>query len=124
MDTALSPDGDYILGENGIPVKIYDTKELLQKILIKLTTKIGSFIYDTNLGSDLYTLKDAEDSEEIIKQKANVIVKKILCNVPQSELKNIEIKHINENDENSVKTLEIKIFLIINKKTETLVVKV
>ena len=61
MDTALSPDGDYILGENGIPVKIYDTKELLQKILIKLTTKIGSFIYDTNLGSDLNTLKDAED---------------------------------------------------------------
>ena len=75
MDTALSPDGDYILGENGIPVKIYDTKELLQKILIKLTTKIESFIYDTSLGSDLYTLKDAEDSEDIIKQKANVIVK-------------------------------------------------
>ncbi len=124
MDTALSPDGDYILGENGIPVKIYDTKELLQKILIKLTTKIGSFIYDTNLGSDLYTLKDAEDSEEIIKQKANVIVKKILCNVPQAELKNVEIQYINENDENSVKTLEFKIFLIINKKTETLVVKV
>lgn len=124
MDTALSPDGDYILGENGIPVKIYDTKELLQKILIKLTTKIGSFIYDTNLGSDLYTLKDAEDSEEIIKQKANVIVKKILCNLPQSELKNVEIQYINENDENSVKTLEIKIFLIINKKTEILVVKV
>ena len=63
-------------------------------------------------------------NEDIIKQKANVIVKKILCNLPQAELKNVEIQYINENDENSVKTLEIKIFLIINKKTETLVVKV
>ena len=53
MDTALSPDGDYILGENGIPVKIYDTKELLQKILIKKTTKILRFSYDTNHDSNI-----------------------------------------------------------------------
>ena len=124
MDTALSPDGDYILGENGIPVKIYDTKELLQKILIKLTTKIGSFIYDTNLGSDLYTLKDTEDCKEIIKQKASVIIKKILFTIPQAKLEDIDVEYINENNENSVKKLNFEIFLIINNKKEKLVVKV
>lgn len=120
----MSPDGNFILGENGLPVKIYDTKEILQKILIKLTTKINSFIYDTALGSELYTLKDLDESESVIRQKASVIVKKVLCSVPQAELKNLELEYINKNNENSVKSLKFTIYLLINNKNETLVVKV
>ena len=85
MDTAISADGDFILGNNGLPIKITDEEEILQKIFIRLITKMGSFIYQKSLGSDLYKLRDLVADDEIIKEEAKIIVKKVLFDVPQQQ---------------------------------------
>lgn len=121
LDTAISADGDFVLGSNGLPIKIKDEEEILQKILIRLTTKMGSFIYQKNLGSDLYKLRDLEADDEILKEEAKVIVKKVLFDVPQAELDDLFLEHI-ENEEN--KKIKFTIFFLINNKNKTLVVKV
>ncbi len=121
LDTAISADGDFVLGSNGLPIKIKDEEEILQKILIRLTTKMGSFIYQKNLGSDLYKLRDLEADDEILKEEAKVIVKKVLFDVPQAELDDLFLEQI-ENEEN--KKIKFTIFFLINNKNKTLVVKV
>ncbi len=121
LDTAISADGDFVLGNNGLPIKITDEEEILQKIFIRLITKMGSFIYQKSLGSDLYKLRDLVADDEIIKEEAKVIVKKVLFDVPQAELNDLSLEHI-ENEEN--KKLKFTIFFLINNKNKTLVVKV
>ena len=121
LDTAISADGDFVLGNNGLPIKITDEEEILQKIFIRLITKMGSFIYQKSLGSDLYKLRDLVADDEIIKEEAKVIVKKVLFDVPQAELDDLSLEHI-ENEEN--KKLKFTIFFLINNKNKTLVVKV
>ena len=120
LDTALTPDGDFLLGSNGLPVKIYDVKEILQKILIKLTTKKRSFIYDKDFGSDLYKLRDASLDNDSLKKEAEIIIKEILYDVPQAKFTDLSLE-ILENEEIKI---QFNIFLEINNKNETLVVKV
>ena len=120
MDTALTPDGDFLIGKNGLPVKISDIKEILQKILIKLTTRKGSFIYNENLGSDLYRLRDTSLDNDTLKKEAELIVKEILYDVPQAKFKDLSLEIL----ENEEKKIQFNISLEINNKNETLVVKV
>ena len=74
MDTAIS-NGDFMLDSNGIPISIYGIQEILQRALIRLTVRKGSFIYDTNLGSDLYKLKKTTSTSN--KSRALSMVNKI-----------------------------------------------
>lgn len=120
LDTALTPDGDFLLGNNGLPVKIFDVKEILQKVLIKLTTRKGSFIYNENLGSDLYRLRDTSLDNDTLKKEAELIVKEILYDVPQAKFKDLSLEIL----ENEEKKIQFNISLEINNKNETLVVKV
>lgn len=120
LDTALTPDGDFLLGSNGLPVKIYDVKEILQKILIKLTTRKRSFIYDKDFGSDLYKLRDASLDNDSLKKEAEIIIKEILYDVPQAKFTDLSLEIL----ENEEKKIQFNIFLEINNKNETLVVKV
>lgn len=120
LDTALTPDGDFRLGSNGLPVKISDVKEILQKVLIKLTTKKGSFIYDENFGSNLYKLRDITLNSEILKKEAEIIIKEILYDIPQAKFKDLSLEIL----ENEEKKIQFNILLEINNKNETLVVKV
>lgn len=49
-------DGVYELGENGLPKKAGALEALLQNAAMRLVISKGSFIYDRELGSELYTL--------------------------------------------------------------------
>ena len=54
MDTAIK-DGDFQTNGSGLPVRISGVRELLQRAVFRLTVKKGSFFYDQQLGSRLYT---------------------------------------------------------------------
>lgn len=55
MDTLIK-DGDFYRGARGMPVKITGADELIQRAVIRLTVRLGSFAADKTLGSELYRL--------------------------------------------------------------------
>lgn len=63
MDTCLL-NGDFALNGCGRPCLLDGFQELLQRALIRLSVRQGSFQYDTKLGSRLYTLKNASGDLE------------------------------------------------------------
>ncbi len=63
MDTKLWK-GDYKRDGRGRPVTVSGPEELLQRALIRLTVKRGSFSYDLALGSRLSTLEAGVPSLE------------------------------------------------------------
>ncbi len=79
MDTAISG-GDFLLDGRGRPVVISGMQEILQRVLIRLCVKKGSFIYDKALGSNLYTLKS---STRNVKDKALSLVREALCDMTE-----------------------------------------
>ena len=79
MDTAIS-NGDFICDSKGIPVELTGYDELLQRVLIRLTVKKGSFIYDTSLGSRLYTLKSTDGN---LKERALSLVREALVDISE-----------------------------------------
>lgn len=106
MDTALK-NGDFYLGTTGKPMAISGMKEMLQRALIRLTVKKGSFIYDKNLGSNLYTLKATSGN---IKNKATLIVKEALADMTEITVDDITFKLINGGE-----NLNINVLLSINE---------
>ena len=109
MDTALK-DGDFYLGTTGKPIVISGIKELLQRVLIRLTVKKGSFIYDKNLGSNLYTLKNTNKD---IKNQAIIMVKEALVDIREIEVDDISVK-FTDNSEN----LKLNVLLSINNNNK------
>lgn len=63
MDTLLSG-GDFAVDALGRPIAIAGERELFQKVMLRLVIKKGSFRYDTELGSRLYTLKGSPHPEQ------------------------------------------------------------
>ena len=78
MDTALS-NGDFIFDARKNLVELTGYDELLQRVLIRLGVKKGSFVYDKNLGSRLYTLKASSGN---LNEKALSLVREGLLDVP------------------------------------------
>ncbi len=62
MDTLLK-DGDFFLDERGRPVAVQGVDELIQRALLRLTTKKGAFALDTALGSELYRLRGSSGEQ-------------------------------------------------------------
>ena len=56
MDTLLK-NADIALDARGRPTAVSGVDELLQRALVRLTVKKGTFLYDPELGSRLYTLR-------------------------------------------------------------------
>lgn len=56
MDTALNINGDIALSELGKPYRISGKDEIQQQLYILLSAKKGGFIYDRELGSDIFTV--------------------------------------------------------------------
>lgn len=62
MDTLIK-NGDLFIDGNGSLVSITDENEKMQRILFILSTAKGSFSFDRELGSRLYTLGDYSDEQ-------------------------------------------------------------
>ena len=106
MDTAIS-NGDFMLDSNGIPISIYGIQEILQRALIRLTVRKGSFIYDTNLGSDLYKLKKTTSTSN--KSRALSMVKEAL-----KPMSNVLVDDVSTEFINSSENLKLNVVLRVN----------
>lgn len=86
MDTILS-NGDFALNGSGKPYLADGIKEIIQRCFIVLSVKKNSFIYNRELGCDLYTI-DRDDKR--LKSTAELLVKEALLCVPQAEVKSVD----------------------------------
>ncbi len=78
MDTAINPGGDFDTDIIGRPYTIDGTDVLLQKIYICLSGHRGGFIYDRELGGELYKIVLSDDNaEELLEIRAREAVKDI-----------------------------------------------
>lgn len=113
MDTAIS-NGDFLLDSRNRPISISGIRELFQRVLIKLTVKKGSFIYDKNLGSRLYTLNSKVND---IKSKAFSIISEALNDMPEVFVKSILPEFIDDGGK-----LRLEILLSIKGEEEDVVI--
>ena len=110
MDTALNK-GDFYTNDRNRLVTIYDNEELLQRALIRLCVKKGSFIYDKNLGSRLYTLTH---NTRDIKTKVIAYAKEALLDMNGITVDDVEVSF-----SNNLNNLNLNFILIIhNEKFE------
>lgn len=92
MDTALNK-GDFYTNDRNRLVTIYDNEELLQRALIRLCVKRGSFLYDKNLGSRLYTLTH---NTKDIKAKVIAYAKEALLDMNDIIVDDVEVSFSND----------------------------
>lgn len=97
MDTALN-NGDFLLTSNGHPVQICDIEELLQRALIRLCVKKGSFIYDRNLGSELYKLRAYYSDGNTLREMAKRKVVEAIKPIEQLSVENVTISQSGGSD--------------------------
>lgn len=69
-------DGDIVKDSAGRFVSIEDSDALFQRAVICISSKIGSFIYDRNLGSNLSV---TDFDTELAKEKAELIINEALA---------------------------------------------
>ena len=86
MDTALSPEGDFTVDDSGGLCSVDGQRETAQKLFILLSVRLGSFIYDRELGSLLPV------SENISEKEAESMARKALLNLPGAEVIGAEIR--------------------------------
>lgn len=115
MDTAIS-NGDFIRDSKGYPVELTGYDELLQRVLMRLMIKKGSFIYDTSLGSRLYTLKATQSN---VKEHALSLVREALININEVVVDDVNTKLINDGE-----NLELTVLLSINNEEKDVVIKI
>ncbi|MFR1179007.1 MAG: histidine kinase [Acutalibacteraceae bacterium] len=115
MDTAIS-NGDFICDSKGIPVELTGYDELLQRVLIRLTVKKGSFIYDTSLGSRLYTLKSTDGN---LKERALSLVGEALVDISEVIVDDVFTTWTNDGE-----NLELTVVLSINNEEKDVVITI
>lgn len=115
MDTAVS-NGDFILDTRKNLVELTGYNELLQRVLIRLGVKSGSFVYDKNLGSRLYTLKASDGN---LSEKALALVREALVDIPEVLVENVYTTLTN-NGEN----LTLNVALSINNTQKDVVITI
>jgi phage baseplate assembly protein W len=85
---ALIRNGDFVLDNNNHIINISGIDEIVQEILLSLMIPKGSFFLDKNLGSNLYNLKFACNSD--INQEVSIIIGKALENFADVSVCNFE----------------------------------
>lgn len=115
LDTAISS-GDFIFDSYGQPMELGGYEEILQRVLIRLGVKKGSFVYDENLGSRLYTLKSTDKN---IREKALSLVREALINIREVIVENVFTTLTNDGE-----NLELNIILSINDQEKEVVITV
>ncbi len=118
MDTALSG-GDFLKSSNGHPVYVSNIEELLQRALIRLCVKKGSFIYDRELGSELYKLRNYYSDIQTLEEMALEKVTQALQAIPQLSVTGVEL-----NTTNGGERLELNVLLKANGTSTNLEVKI
>lgn len=109
MDTVLQ-DGDFVKDGRGCPVMADGVQALLQRILLRLAVKQGSFVYDRSLGSRLYTLKAASAGAKL-EQKAFELVREALKDMPGVVPRRVEARLSKEGT-----TMDLHVLLTVNRQ--------
>lgn len=109
MDTQIK-DGDFVLDGRGRPVVVTGLKEILQQIMIRLTVKKGSFVYNPNLGSDLYKLYQYSSELE---SRAFLMVHEAISDMEDVFLENVTIT---QDDNDSLTNLKVTVSINSNKE--------
>jgi len=86
-----------------LPVNINGVDELLQRAIFRLNFKKGSFLYDKNLGSELYKLDKTKSTAEL-KAEALMLGRKALEEMSEIDISKVEIEK-NELDPETVKLI-------------------
>ncbi len=115
MDTAVS-NGDFAFDSRKKLIEIDGYEEVLQRVLIRLGVKKGSFVYDESLGSQLSTLKVTDKN---INYKALTLVKEALIDINEVIVDNVYSTLSNDGE-----NLELNIILSINNKEKEVVITV
>ena len=115
MDTALS-NGDFLRDTRNLPIQISGVKEILQKVLIRLNVKKGSFIYDKDLGSTLYKLSA---NTKNLQNKARAIVIEALKPIKEVSVLDVLTKLTNLGE-----NMEIHVNLAINEEEREVVITI
>ena len=88
MDTALNTNGDFEKDSSGRAYSIFGNDELKQKIYIILSARLGEFIYDRTLGSEIYR---TDISSPTACDEITAKARKALLEIPQAEVTKTEI---------------------------------
>lgn len=80
--------GDHFTDSRRIPVSITGERELIQRALLRLSIKKGSFKEDTSLGSELYKLKDFRGGD--ITRLAQSYAQEALLPMPEVSVSSVE----------------------------------
>lgn len=83
MDTMLRQ-GDFARGPGGLPKAIGGREENIQRALIRLTVKKGSFALDPGLGSQLWRLRDVKRGQW--EEQALLYAREALEDMPETEV--------------------------------------
>ncbi|MDR1254364.1 MAG: hypothetical protein LBJ95_05080 [Oscillospiraceae bacterium] len=114
MDTLIK-DGDFSLNSSGQPLTIFGTQEILQRVRLQLCIKKGSFLYNPDLGSDLFTLPTYNGD---IETKALFLTKKALEDISGTAVEGVKVQ------KNQEEQLQLKISILINQKKHSLEVNI
>lgn len=100
MDTLLQA-GDHCVDGRGIPVAIFDAQEMIQRVLIRLGVKRGSFGLDRALGSELHKLRRVGGAvmdrvalsyvQEALGDMPDVMVQSVSCSVHEGGVLTVEV---------------------------------
>ncbi|MEG1447888.1 MAG: hypothetical protein RR048_03385 [Oscillospiraceae bacterium] len=96
MDTMLF-NKDHKVNISGNPTSVEGTKEIAQRILIRLSVPKGSFPLCASLGSLLYTLPNYAEKDRT--SLAFQYVQSALIDMPQVVVKNVECRYEGEFNE-------------------------
>lgn len=88
MDTLIK-NGDWLTDENGALISITDETEKLQRALFILSAEKGSFNFDRELGSKLYTLGDY--SEDMLDTAAAELAAQALIGIEGVSVKKAKV---------------------------------
>lgn len=93
---ALIKDKDIVINSVADTVKLCGIDEILQRVTVAATVPKGSFIYNKELGSELYNIHS--DDERSIK-KAEMLLKEAVCDIP---IDDVRVKKLSVKENNSI----------------------
>lgn len=108
--------GDHATDSRGIPITLTGERELIQRALLRLSIKKGSFPQDLSLGSELYKLREPRGGNRL--RLALSYVQEALLPIPEITVAGVTM------DETGFEALRLAVSLEIAENTYQLEVDV